>query len=432
MEEGMSGSVISPVGQMPLRWRDPAAQERIADFLAALVAAALPWSTSLVAIFAVAWLIAVAPTLDPKTFKELLKRPICALPVALFLLAVAGTLWSDAPWGTRFHAIGPTVKLLVLPLLIYHFERSTRGAWVFVAFLVSCSLLMAVSWIVAFNPNLSLKPPGPADRGIFVKNYIDQSQEFALCAVALAYPIVNLLGKSRFVLATLLAAIALSFISNMAFVIVSRTALVTMPIMLAVFALIHLKWRNVIIVFCSMAVLAGFVWLASPNLQAKTATFWSEYSGYRESNSATSIGLRLEFWRKSLLFFLDAPIAGNGTGSTRGLFERTAGQTGASAEVIGNPHNQTLNVAVQWGAIGIVVLYAMWLAHLLMFRGDGFATWIGLLVVVQNVSTSLFNSHLFDFHEGWMYVLGVGTAGGMALKTKFGKEKTIPENSVTR
>ena len=151
-----------------------------------------PLVYSLVAIFAVAWLIAVAPTLDPKTFKELLKRPICALPVALFLLAAVGTLWSDAPWGTRFHAIGPTVKLLVLPVLIYHFERSTRGAWVFVAFLVSCSLLMAVSWIVAFNPNLSLKPPDPAERGIFVKNYIDQSQEFALCAVALAYPTVNL------------------------------------------------------------------------------------------------------------------------------------------------------------------------------------------------------------------------------------------------
>jgi hypothetical protein len=38
------------------------------------------------------------------------------------------------------------------------------------------------------------------------------------------------------------------------------------------------------------------------------------------------------------------------------------------------------------------------------------------LVVVQNVFTSLFNSHLFDFHEGWMYVLGVGVAGGIVLK----------------
>jgi hypothetical protein len=75
-----------------------------------------------------------------------------------------------------------------------------------------------------------------------------------------------------------------------------------------------------------------------------------------------------------------------------------------------------LNVAVQWGVIGVAVLYAMWLVHLLLFRGDGLAAWVGLLVVVQNISTSLFNSHLFDFHEGWMYVLGVGVAGGMVLR----------------
>ena len=40
------------------------------------------------------------------------------------------------------------LKLLVLPVLFYHFERSTRGMWVFVAFLVSCTLLMLMSWMV--------------------------------------------------------------------------------------------------------------------------------------------------------------------------------------------------------------------------------------------------------------------------------------------
>ena len=34
-------------------------------------------------------------------------------------------------------------------------------------------------------------------RGIFVKNYIDQSQEFALCAVALVYPIIRLLRANK-------------------------------------------------------------------------------------------------------------------------------------------------------------------------------------------------------------------------------------------
>jgi len=61
------------------------------------------------------------------------------------------------------------------------------------------------------------------------------------------------------------------------------------------------------------------------------------------------------------------------------------------------------------------LLFAMWWCHLLLFRGDGLVPWIGLLVVVQNIFTSLFNSHLFDFHEGWMYVLGTGVAGGMIL-----------------
>ena len=60
----------------------------------------------------------------------------------------------------------------------------------------------------------------------------------------------------------------------------------------------------------------------------------------------------------------------------------------------------------------------MWIAHLLLFRGTGLAEWIGLVVVVQNIVGSLFNSHLFDFAQGWVYVLGVGVAGGMALKNR--------------
>jgi O-antigen ligase len=340
-------------------------------------------------------------------------------------------LWSDASWGARLYAVGPALKLLVLPGLFYHFQRSARGMWVFTAFLVSCALLMSISWIVAFEPDLTLKPAADASRGIFVKNYIDQSQEFALCAVALAYPIANLLRAGRIWLAAALVALALGFVLNMMFVTVSRTALVTMPIMLAVVAALHLTWRSNVIILCIAVVLAGSAWAMSPQLRSTTERFSRDYAIYKELNQPTSIGLRLEFWQKSLRFFAEAPIIGHGTGSTRGLFEQAA--TGpevlAGGQVIGNPHNQTLNVAVQWGAVGVVVLYAMWLSHLLLFRGDGVVPWIGLLVVVQNIFTSLFNSHLFDFHEGWMYVLAVGIAGGMRLGTR--SEKAPAKPSIT-
>jgi O-antigen ligase len=395
-------------------WRDPAAWATTVDIFAILVAVSLPWSTSLVAIFAAALLVSMAPFLDVKAFLQSLKRPICVLPIAFFALAVVGALWSDALWGERLYAVGPTAKLLMLPVLLYHFERSARGVQVFIAFLVSCALLMAMSWMVAFDPGLALK--SGAEYGVPVKNYIDQSQEFALCAVALAYPVITLLRAKRTWLAALLIALALSFVVNMMFVIVSRTALVTMPIMLAVFALLHLKWRSIVIIACATAVLGGLAWATSPHLRWTATTFLRDYQLYKDRNIPTSIGMRLEFWQKSLRFFSEAPVFGHGTGSIRALFEEAAvDQFGAAAEVVANPHNQTLNVAIQWGAVGIVVLYAMWLVHLLLFRGEGLATWIGLMVVVQNIFTSLFNSHLFDFNEGWIYVLGVGIAGGMVL-----------------
>src|ERR1022692_4678801 len=84
-------------------WRDPAAWARTADVFAVLIALALPWSTSLVAIFVVAWLVTVAPTLDIRLLMQSLKRPVCALPIALFALAVVGTLWSDASWSERLY-----------------------------------------------------------------------------------------------------------------------------------------------------------------------------------------------------------------------------------------------------------------------------------------------------------------------------------------
>ena len=158
--------------------------------------------------------------------------------------------------------------------------------------------------------------------------------------------------------------------------------------------------------------------------------FYTDYELTAVQNNVSGIGSRLIFWQKALGFVANAPVIGHGTGATRGLFEQAAvGEAGAHAEVVSNPHNQTLNVAVQWGTIGVVILYTMWISHLLLFRGEGLVNWIGLLVVVQNIFTSLFNSHIFDFHEGWMYVLGVGVAGGMVLKMRGTAEAPVAAGS---
>ena len=106
---------------------------------------------------------------------------------------------------------------MMLPLLFYHCERSPRGIWVFKAFLASCIAMVLVSCLVAVYPELSAKlyfsrGEYQAASGIFVKNYIDQSQEFALCAVALVYPVMALWHAGKRRPAILLAAMAMAFV----------------------------------------------------------------------------------------------------------------------------------------------------------------------------------------------------------------------------
>jgi hypothetical protein len=364
------------------------------------------------------WFVVLIPTLQPRALLQSLARSVSALPLAFFTLAVIGMLWSDSEWSTRLHGLSPVAKLIAIPFLLYHFERSQRGMWVMVGFLVSCSLLMVLSWIVAAMP---LTPVSQVASGVPVKNYIDQSQEFTLCLFALASPALQFVRQRRFALAAGCAALMLGFFADMMFVVSARTALVYMPVLLVLFAVLHLNWRSSLLLFAGTIAAATVVWFTSPYLRQRVEAVAEEYQFYQKDSSVVrSTGERLEYWHKSLKFIAIAPVFGNGTGATKALFEQDAvGKSGLAAVVIGNPHNQTLNVAVQWGLFGCIILYAMWLCHLLLFRGTNTAAnipaWAGLLVVVQNVVSSLLNSHLFDFHEGWMYVLGVGVAGGMML-----------------
>lgn len=62
-----------PVSLVRRYWRDRALWTTIADIFAILAALALPWSTSLVAIFVPCWLGAAAWVMDWRAYGRLLK-----------------------------------------------------------------------------------------------------------------------------------------------------------------------------------------------------------------------------------------------------------------------------------------------------------------------------------------------------------------------
>jgi O-antigen ligase len=397
------------------------------DLYPALVAASVPWSTSAVAIFMVIWLVVLIPTLD-RSLLITLKRPAGFLPVVFFGLALLGISWTGSSWAVALEGLSPVAKLVAIPLFLHHFGRSQRGHWVFVAFLASCILLLGLSWAVFFVAEWKIS--ASAVPGVPVRNSIDQSQEFVLCMFAIAALLPPLLNQRRFALAAGCIALIAAFLGNMMFVVLARTALVCMPVLLILFAVRFLNRRAMTWAFVGAVILGSMTWFVSPYLRHRTEGLVSEYTLWRDTGVATSTGERIEYWRHSIEWIGQAPLLGHGTGSTKDLFDReSAGKTGDWAQPLRNPHNQTMYVAIQWGLLGCVILYAMWYSHLSLFRGTGFAAWIGLIVLVQNFVSSLFNSHLFDFSEGWIYVLGVGVAGAMAAQKQAAAQKQVYSKS---
>lgn len=388
----------------------------LADILAALIAASLPWSTTAPAIFVGLWLLVVTPTINWPDYARCLARPAFALPFAFLFLAFLGSLWSEAEWADRLHAIKPIAKLILIPPLLYHFSRSERAWWVGLAFLISCAVLAALSWVVLFDP--SWKITATTSEGVPVKNHIDQSQEFTLCAFALALPALEFWRTRRVAAAAACLALILFFIANMVFVATARTALACIPVLLGLFAGRYLTRHASLLLLAGAIAAAVSAWAASPYLRHRVTDIAVEYRNERQDLNQASTARRLTYWRKSIASFVEAPLFGHGTGSIKRQFERAAiGQSDPlDAEIVSNPHNQTLYVAIQWGFLGILLLYSMWFAHMRLFATEGLAAWIGLVVVVQNMTSSLLNSHLADFHEGWIYVVGVGVAGGLSLR----------------
>ena len=213
--------------------------------------------------------------------------------------------------------------------------------------------------------------------------------------------------------------LAALFIADIGFVITSRTVVIVAPFLVVLLGWRYYGWKGAVAAVLAGVAIAGALWLTSPHLRDRAAASLGDIHAYAAEGDINSTSQHLNFLKMSLRIVATAPLIGHGTGSIPEQFRRAAAnQTGVDSVVTVNPHNQIFGVAIQLGLLGTAVLLAMWAAHLMLFRGAGLTAWVGLIVVVQNVISCLFNSHLFDFSQGWLYVFGVGVTGGMMLRER--------------
>lgn len=408
------------------RWIERARLARLADRLAMATVASLPWSTSAASIFIVLWLLALLPTLDVKTIRRDALTAAGGIPVLLWLLGIAGLLWADVSWRERLGGIDSFHRLLVIPLAFTQFRRSGQGIAVATVFLLSESVLLAFSFA-----HYALWDLRPFHFGYFagvpVKNYISQSAMFEVCGFGVLGLVVAEWQAGRQLQAVGLFLLAAMFLLHLIYIATARTALVALPVLAVLFGLRYFGWRSVLIALATGVLVAAISWVSSPYLRWRVDSAVKEIQVYLTTGKPTSSGVRLEWWRKASGFIEHAPILGHGTGSINEMYRRSQTHDGSAASVPAeNPHQQLLAVAIQLGLVGAAVMIAMWVAHVALFWIPGPVGWAGLVVVVQQLVGSLFNSSLFDFTEGWLYVLGVGVLGGVVRREQFAERKTFP------
>lgn len=384
-----------------------------ADWAAVAVAVALPWSTSAVGIAVAVWLVILLPTLGGAFIKRELATGAGALPVLLWCLGVIGMLWADVDWHDRFAGLNSFHRLLASPLLLAQFRRSDNGTVVACGFFISSITVLIASYaMIAFGNESRIY-------GVPVHDTVFQGSEFLICGFgAIGYAALTWgRGGGRWSIAIL--AIGALFLMNFAVATASRSALVIAPLLLLLLGWRSYRWKGVLSAGLIGIVGAGVMWFASPVLRDRLEWTLSEIRAYRTVDKPTSIGEHAAFLKESVPIIASAPVIGHGTGSIGKEFrDITAGKTGTAARTTVNPHNQTFAVAIQLGLVGALVLWAMWIVHFTLFSGPSAVAWLGLILVAENILSSIVHSHLFDFNSGWLYVFGVGVLGGTILSQR--------------
>jgi O-antigen ligase len=411
-----------PAKTLAIRTFDAARLIQAADWAAVAVAVSLPWSTSATSILLVVWLLTLIPTLNVAMVQREVTTAAGGLPVLLWFFAALGILWADVSWSQRIHGLNAFDRLLLVPMLLAQFRRSERGAWVLYALLASTAVMLLLSWIMflthshGFSTHSHKAESAP---GVVVKDYLSQSTLFLVCAFGVLWRALDSFHAGKWRATVWQAGLAALFLADMAFVVTSRTALIVAPFLVVLLGFQRYGWKGALAACAAGVVLAGAIWESSPYMRARLEQSVHNVQAYDTSDEDNPTGEHIEFIKKSYAFMHSAPLIGHGTGSITELFRRSAaGKTGAAGAAPENPHNQFFAIAIQLGLFGAAVLLAMWAAHGLLFRGADWVAWVGMVVVIDNVVSSVANSALFDFVSGWLYVFGVGVVGGMVLRRR--------------
>lgn len=340
-------------------------------WLLALLAFAIPLSTSVISLLAV--LIVLFWLLEGNfadKLVEIFTNPVVIAVLVFLLILVAGLLWSpDVEAGLG--VLRDRWKIALLPVFLTTIRYEHRSVYV-QAFVLGLLVAMGITYLAWFGC-IHYADVSPL--------HLTHKTFHVVYNPLLAFAIYLVLHSAiwgeqhrgkRFILFLLAAVMS----CNM-FITEGRTGQVAFFVLLALllFQLFGAQRGKALIVTClvlPIIFVAGYCF--SPVFQQRVDLARQEIGDFKK-NPDTSVGMRLLYWQNSLEIFRQYPLLGTGTGGFDAAYAQVNQKKSPLSFTTDNPHNQYVLVATMVGIPGILSLLYIFVAMFCLASGRQADNW---------------------------------------------------------
>jgi O-antigen ligase len=372
-------------------------------WLAVALGVSIPISTAFDSVLVVALLVCwIASGRFREKWAAVRGNAVALAACAFFLLHVAGSAYGFGSAREVLYDLDKAAVLLLVPILISlqpGVEWLRRASIALLAALALALLLSYALWFGLMPEADFIK--GSAYEPVFFKKRITHSVLMAFGAFVLALAACEAVSTRERALLWLFCGFA-AF--NVLFMVGGRTGQLVL-LALALYFLLTVYGRRGVLAAAAAGVLIGGAAYLSPSssLHQRTLTTIKEFEHWRAGKLATMDNMRLEAWTNSVQLVRQHPVTGVGTGGFAAAYAKQV--YGTSMPPLGQPENQYLLTIVQFGAVGLAVLLALFGAHWHLAARLGSNTHRRLArgLVIAIVVGCFFNSFLRDHTEAFFY-----------------------------
>lgn len=335
-----------------------------------------------------------------------LYQPWCQATLLLFFLALIACAWGPASLSEKMLVLEKYSKLIYLPILAVGFRDEKTRRMAIYAFLI----VMTITCLVSMGKVTGVLRYHGDESDFVFRNHTMTAHMMVLATYLFGLQFIQQRGKMRIVYATMILLLSYQTL----FISTGRTGYIMYALLMFLLLVQTLSWRKALlaILVCCSVLTASYY--QSVKMQTSVQTGIAEWQHFQEDKD-THIGYRLQFHAFAKEVYQRHPWFGNGTGSFTATY-RQENPVPSWSRTLLEPHSQYWLVAVEFGAVGILVLFCFLGTLLVASLGLRSMRPVALAVILPFVVGNFTDSLLFYSGSGYFFLVFMALCLGEQLQ----------------